>query len=71
MKVLDKKDATVLTSDEIRQDVVAVARKDYQRTVPQFLKAVKTGEIDKRDYAVRELLVWIEALPSNDLVFVE
>jgi len=71
MKVLDKKDDTELTSDEVREDVIQVAREDYKMTVPQFLKAVRSGKLDKSNYAVRELLVWIETLPDNDPVFIE
>ena len=32
---------------------------------------MRSGELDKSDYAVRELLAWIEALPDDDLVFIE
>ncbi len=73
MKVLDKKDANAaeLTSDEVRQDVIQVAQQDYKMTVPQFLKAVDSGKLDRSNYAVRELLVWIETLPDDDPVFVE
>jgi hypothetical protein len=71
MQVLDQKDATELTADQIRQAVIKVAKKDYQLTVPQFLAAIKSGKLNKSDYAVRELLVWIEALPDDDPLFIK
>jgi hypothetical protein len=59
-----------LTQEEVSQDVQKGTKEDYGLTVPEFLDAVESGKL-KSDYAVQELLSWINTLPANDPAFIE
>ncbi len=64
-------DSNPLTSEQVSLDVRQVANKRFSMSVPEFIRAVDTGTLCSNDYAVRELLAWIEVLPDTDPAFSE
>ncbi len=64
-------DAIQLTPEQVSQDVRRAASKQFNMTVPEFVRAVDNGKLPSSDYAVRELLAWISGLPTTDAAFSE
>lgn len=60
-----------LTQQEVSQDVQSGIKEAYGMTVLEFLKAIESGLLNRADYAVRELVGWMNTLPDDDPAFNE
>jgi len=55
---------TILTYDEIKEDVRQGVSDYGKKTVEEFVAAVGSGELSQFDPDIRELLAWIKAVPE-------
>ncbi len=54
-----------LTQKEIREDAELIAREEFNMSIGEFIGAVQSGKLDYYDQRVRELLLWVKALPEG------
>jgi hypothetical protein len=54
-----------LTPKEIREDAELIAREEFNMKIGEFIGAVQSGKLDRYDKRVRELLLWVKALPEG------
>jgi len=57
------------TVEELRRDVLAAIREEFDMTVPEFVKALDSGRLSTEDDAVHDIAAWMRFLPKDDPIF--
>jgi hypothetical protein len=66
---MNKAGAIKLTPKEIRSDAEQIASEDFNMSISEFIRSVQLGKLDRCDKRVRELLLWVAALPEGKNLF--
>ncbi|MDZ4834628.1 MAG: hypothetical protein SGJ27_12690, partial [Candidatus Melainabacteria bacterium] len=56
------------TAEALKSDITAALKKEFGMTIPQFLQSVESGILSKSDNGVREILLWMRFIPTEDLL---
>ncbi|MFN8659376.1 MAG: hypothetical protein U0105_23790 [Candidatus Obscuribacterales bacterium] len=63
MAVLDVKKQNL---DDIRSDIVDAVKEEFDMDVHSFLVALQSGQLSKDNDAVRDILLWLKFIPTDD-----